>query len=516
MSSIASSTSQIAKSLDKFAEEVVTIVPHLSSLFKQNVSDSFPVFLGRKFVRDMAINIMSDSPLSPEQFVEKYVAENSPIHITIDRTDADMNSLLLDFFRSVTSDGAFIEMYGTIKKKTIVKVKCCGQPNCPNSTKTKMEDMTPDDINLDSDVITLPNVQYLVYLPVKSLSGDQKYIKFDILYHTNDLDANARFTIDRLTYPIKKLSFNKVSCSIIDIEAKRLMDCSPSMSDDYTSIMRTLYDACDLFEEGFRFDNDGYFQRLYGSMITNTSSSSTINILRNDALTSVPSRNINSNCKLVSLTLHKSQVVTLEYLKARVLPMLEKTPLPLRFWNLPETGTDYGITMDSVTVYKGATCRLFTQKKLSYKDVLSNNVSKFTLVVELEIPPYTRFFRTLDNGYMKYRFETAVVKAFHSYHKRRIDERQIVVLSDYDSDFEYVVGNTITPRKPFDSSSRTACSSGIHAFLDVNTVWSYFDNKNALVNYTPMTLNVTVLSTNDGNDSSDVETSDNSSDVEVE
>ena len=72
----------------------------------------------------------------------------------------------------------------------------------------------------------------------------------------------------------------------------------------------------------------------------------------------------------------------------------------------------------------------------------------------------------------KCRADKAIVLEIQDLDGNKIDRN---AYSTYETaqDFEYKVGETVTPRKPFDEDRWNECSSGIHFFIDRNAAVEY-------------------------------------------
>ena len=246
-----------------------------------------------------------------------------------------------------------------------------------------------------------------------------------------------------------------------------------------------------LYKNGYRFTNDGHIQRLFVAALKHLNSDTKMYL----GDTSLPSGDITRDSNNISETNHVQTEITQELIRshAGIRAMIDDTPLPFRKWHLPETGKGQGITLDTVTVYKGANVRVFSQKKPSHADILSQKTVKKTVLVELEIPAYTYFNRESDAEFLKFRFEKAIVKGIYSYPMRAINDDKIIAYSDYDSKFTYIVGEMVKPSKPYNKHSSNACESGIHAFLDANIVWSYFSENSKLLSFKRTEVTVSVI-----------------------
>ena len=457
---------KIAAEFELFAEQFIKEITVISSLFESyNDKSSNPkVVLHRTIVRMMIENLVSEKPLTPEQFInDRVVTEQAPITI---KTCKFYDWMILEFFRSVVSDGGFVEIAGDIKI---------------GSRWGALSNIPIDIMNSDA---SCPQTRYFVYI-----KRDDTFIRVDLLCS----DDNSYLSVNRMMYP--SISNNKdiLFMGIIDIAEKKIRSVLN------LSLVMQLVEASGLFDKGYRFENDGRLQRMFCAYLREIRIEKYVMYLDDDKI-SQPSGEPRDN-RMIVMTEHEPEFITMDMIMShkRVMRMLTETTLPFKMWHLPETGDGYGTTFDTVTVFKGAKCRMFTHE-FSHNDIFSEDVHEFVVMVELEIPKFTRFYRCMDE-YLKFRFEKAIVKRIYSYPKRPIDESTMMVYSDYDRDFKYVVGETITPTLPYEMNSTYEMNSnnpyatGIHAFLDVDTVWSYFLSSPKLFDYQKSEITISVMTT---------------------
>jgi len=461
---------KITKQFKEFAEEVVNIVPHLSKVVvnRHNLN-----YLHGNVVREMVENLLLDTPLNPREFVETHILSGKcAVNIVVGSSRyADQ---LFNFFRSVSLDGALIET--TMRSSTQLSI----------------------DVNT-CNIKDIMYGQYFVYLPIKADDGSS-FVVFDILF---DSPHHHYFTIHQLVYPFASTTYDitLIYSAIIDISLKHIT----SIATEHFS--QQLLEASQLYAKGYRFYNDGLVQRIFGAVVKYLEGNDDLKYyIRNDEETIRPSGVVGQVPGIIVKTLHKN--VTFSnigelYNHTSIMNMLKSTPLPLESWKLPDSGSGYGVTMSNITVYKGARCHMFVGKKITVEDIMDKNLTSLVLLVELEIPAFTRFHRGFDSGLLKFRFEKAIVKKFYSYPKRPI-ESNITVVSDYDQNFSYRIGDTVVPDNgSFYSYREETCQTGIHAFLDVNSVWSYFHSSHILLDYAETVVTLNVLTTNDQYDDED-------------
>jgi len=450
---------KIAKQFQAFAQEVVELVPHLSELISVDDNGIYIIF---NVVQEMLENLLLQNPLNPRDFVETHILSGKrAISICVGRQYEQIMKLL-NFFRSVSSDGALIE----------------------TATSSK-----PIDLNTCNIENIVPS-QYFVYLPIKTESGGSSYVVFNIRY---DIPYGKYFTIHELRYPFGSHENREHNIAIIDIALKNIVPYVEARMSEL------LYEASQLFARGYRFNNDGLAQRLFAAAIQQISESKFY--IRDDAFIIRPSGVEGHIPGIIVKTQHKhvflSDVKEL-YNHTDIMNMVHNSPLSLDYWKLPESGSGYGVTSGNVTVYKGARCNMFSGKQITQQDIIDKkHHSSYIVLVELEVPAFTRFYRGMDSELVKFRFEKAIVKKFYSYPKRPIDI-DISVFSDYDNNFSYRIGDTVTPDNgPFFSSRKEICQSGIHAFMDTSSVWCYFRNNRFLLNYAETVVTLNVLTTDE-------------------
>ena len=455
---------KIASDVDDYSKQLIALLPHLGNLFDRNTSS---LQLCGDTVRRIIENMLQATPLS----VEEYSSTLKSVDIYVNK-----NISITEFFQSVTSKGGFIE-YSKIPKMTTRTMGSCGRYGCSNCDRGV--EFT-DNIDLLGESKILEG-HYFVY----AVFGDS-FIKYNIYYNVKYI---SYFTASNAVYP--SLSNNYVKdtniCAIMDIADRRIVPCN------YNGQFRTaLFDSEKLYRDGYRFDNEGHVQKLFTAAILSKEK----NYYIGD--TNEPSDIKSRKSNLIIPSKHVVTVLTSELIRSHsgIIEMIDTHPLPFRKWNLPESGKGQGITLDTVTVYKGVCVRVYSQKNPSTNDIFNRNYKQKIVMLELEVPAFTRFNRDLDSCFLKFRFEKAVVKGVYAYPMRRMDQNEIVVYSQYDSGFTYTVGETVEPSSIYNTSDE-ACKSGIHAFLDTSTVWSYFRDSAKLIYYKQKEVHVSVLTDGD-------------------
>lgn len=84
------------------------------------------------------------------------------------------------------------------------------------------------------------------------------------------------------------------------------------------------------------------------------------------------------------------------------------------------------------------------------------------MIVKLEIPEDAK--RSSATG-QKCRASKAIVLEMQDIEGNKIDSKAYSTYEN-EKDFEYIVGETVEPRKPFNENRYEECASGIHFFID--------------------------------------------------
>ena len=479
-SKIVSEASEIAKSL-------IDSLPHLNILFAKEsdtnnsgnkYADNTSLFGG--FVREIVSSVVTPTEnrdtVNHKEKIMTYLLENEG---DVDIRTAVPKKTITDFFRAIMANGGCVEYAGD------------GYRTSTSSLDTKIRYLRDIDLSTKNDVI-IPWGNYFVYHPitVEGAADDTpstKWIRYDIWYNVKS-NLNIDFVLNGCTYPFVKSENTK--SGIYDIIDKKIR-----LVRNTTNTRNLLIRAYRLWTLGYTFDNDGYLQRLFTHSI---SSKSEYNAEYCSAFmydTSTPS--VNPNSMLVRHTKHLLSKLTKDIIMSHsgIREMLEKTPLPLGIWHLPDSGTGEGVTLDTITVYISAIAYLFPEK-LTYSDIVKGSNKKVIVLVELEVPKWTRFKRNSDERVqgsqndrsLKFKFEKALVKQFYAYPRRRV-EHNIVVKSECGSGFEYIKGEMVEPNSRYNESYHY---TGIHAFHDMNTAWATYRDYPKLTDYDVETVSIDI------------------------
>lgn len=99
---------------------------------------------------------------------------------------------------------------------------------------------------------------------------------------------------------------------------------------------------------------------------------------------------------------------------------------------------------------------------IGWKKCRNHGANNAEVIVKLEIPEDA--MRSSATG-RKCRASKAIVLEIQDIEGNKIDSKAYSTY-EHEQDFEYIVGETVEPREPFDENRYEECASGIHFFID--------------------------------------------------
>ncbi len=99
---------------------------------------------------------------------------------------------------------------------------------------------------------------------------------------------------------------------------------------------------------------------------------------------------------------------------------------------------------------------------IGWKKCRSHGTNNDEVIVKLEIPEDAK--RSSATG-RKCRASKAIVLEIQDIEGNKIDSKAYSTY-EWAMNFEYIVGETVEPREPFDENRYEGCASGIHFFID--------------------------------------------------